>query len=106
MYGILNLVKTAYAFKSTKENLVGTIDQLFHHFSSKGKLSDIGIKNQVISLELFIYKVEMEDSPVKLNHQYGSSYTLQLQSTKQKSSGGISSNDPYDAALKNWLHIL
>jgi hypothetical protein len=59
MYGILNLVKTAYAFKSTKENLVGTIDQLFHHFSSKGKLSDIGIKNQVISLELFIYKVEM-----------------------------------------------
>ncbi len=54
------ITKSVYSFKPTEENLVGTINwQLFNHLNNEGKLSDSDFKNCSISLELYIYEVEI-----------------------------------------------
>jgi hypothetical protein len=58
-YGILKSTKSVYSFKPTEENLVGTIEQLFRHLNDEGKLSDSDFKSRSISLELYVYEVEL-----------------------------------------------
>ena len=52
-------MKSVYSFNPTEENLVGTVDQLFHSLHAEGRLSDSDYKNRNISLEIYVYEAEM-----------------------------------------------
>jgi hypothetical protein len=58
-YGVSKSTKMAHDFTPTEEQLVGTIEDIFHSLVAEGKVADTEAKKRNISLCLYAYEVAM-----------------------------------------------